>query len=65
MLSFVLLITLLLAGQTLCALLARRDRRHLMRPGTEWTPEDLDHWLALIETFPLGEKTTRTGRPRA
>ena len=39
-----------------CARRARRVQTKMMRPGDTWDPEDLDAWLALIETFELGRE---------
>lgn len=43
----------LLVAHLHCARRMRRVRQKMMRPGDSWEPEDLDAWLALIETFPL------------
>jgi hypothetical protein len=56
----------LLAAQVLCARAARRRMAWMMRPAEQWESDDVDRWLALIETFPLGEETShpRTERGR-
>ena len=39
---------------------ARNEQARLMRPADEWSAEDLDCWLDLIEPFPLdGDTVTR------
>ncbi|MHC4958760.1 MAG: hypothetical protein ACYTGN_10330 [Planctomycetota bacterium] len=39
----------------ICARRARGVQQKMMAPGDTWDPEDLDAWLALIETFELGQ----------
>ena len=49
-----ILVTLLARKRT------RREEARLMRPADEWSAEDLDCWLDLIEPFPLdGERASR------
>lgn len=50
------LFALLLTAQLVCARRMRRVQQRMMKPGETWDPEDLDAWLALIETFPLGKE---------
>ena len=50
------LLAALLAAQIACQRRANARVQRMMRSGDEWEAEDIDHWLALIETFPLGEK---------
>ena len=50
-----ILLAPLLVAQVACLRRARERVQRMMRHGEDWDPEDLDHWLALIETFPLGE----------
>ena len=50
------LLAALLIVQLVCLRQARRKVEHMMRPGEHWDGEDIDRWLALIETFPLGDE---------
>jgi hypothetical protein len=58
-----LLIASLLAAQWACGRAARRTATRMMaRPVEDWDGEDVDHWLALIEPFPLPDPDpTRPG----
>ena len=38
---------------------ARRQGSRWMRPADEWTADDVDRWLDLIEPFPLRHPTRR------
>ena len=45
---------------TLCSLRAvQRQGVRLMRPADEWTADDVDRWLDLIEPFPLRHPSRR------
>jgi len=48
------LVTLsLIVAQRLCRRALRRVDDRLMRPADELSPDDIDRWLDLIETFEL------------
>ncbi|MEE8107084.1 MAG: hypothetical protein V3T86_16235 [Planctomycetota bacterium] len=53
----------LILSLILVTLAARKRPRHeearLMRPADEWSAEDLDCWLDLIEPFPLDSTAKR------
>ena len=51
----VLILTLMAAQLALKGRARRRAARNL-RPADQWTGEDVRHWLALIEPFPLGHE---------
>lgn len=55
MLYVLLLAAALAPVQWLLASKLRRERKALMEPldGDDWTPEEVDFWLSLIEPFPL------------
>ena len=38
---------------------AQRQGFHVVRPADEWTADDVDYWLDLIEPFPLRHPTRR------
>ena len=38
---------------------AQRQGFCVTRPADEWTADDVDHWLDLIEPFPLRHPTRR------
>ena len=37
---------------------ARRQGCPTLRPADEWTADDVDYWLDLIEPFPLSSRDT-------
>ncbi len=55
MVSVLLLAAALAPLQWLLASKLRREREVLMEPfaADDWTPEEVDFWLSLIEPFPL------------
>ena len=55
MTSIALLVLALLAAQAALRGRARRRAAQLIRPADEWTSEDTQRWLDLIEPFPLHE----------
>lgn len=63
MLAILALLFPLLAIHAYCLRRARRTLNRMMRPAEHWEANDLDHWLSLIEPFPLGGDRHPNPRP--
>jgi len=59
MTTIALLVLALACAQTALRGRARRRASKLMRPADEWTADDTQRWLDLIEPFPLHEREPR------
>ena len=53
------LVLSVLTAQLLLRGRARRRAARMMRPADQWTAADTEHWLGLIEPFPLHAETEK------